>query len=63
MRQTLRAIYRSCERDAAVAVVLMHGWQFPQHEREAASIARSLGFEEVSVSHELSPLVRYVARG
>jgi len=46
-----------------VAIVLMHGWMFPQHEREAASIARSLGFEEVSVSHELSPLVRYVARG
>jgi 5-oxoprolinase (ATP-hydrolysing) len=47
----------------AVAIVLMHGWKFPQHEREAAAIARSLGFEEVSVSHELSPLVRYVARG
>ncbi len=47
----------------AVAIVLLHGWHFPEHEREAASIARSLGFEEVSVSHELSPLVRYVARG
>lgn len=46
-----------------VAIVLMHGWRFSQHEREAADIARSLGFEEVSVSHELSPLVRYVARG
>jgi 5-oxoprolinase (ATP-hydrolysing) len=46
-----------------VAIVFMHGWQFPQHEREAARIARGLGFEEVSVSHELSPLVRYVARG
>ena len=46
-----------------VAIVFMHGWLFPQHEREAASIARSLGFEEISVSHELSPLVRYVARG
>jgi 5-oxoprolinase (ATP-hydrolysing) len=46
-----------------VAIVLMHGWLFPQHEREAAATARSLGFEEVSVSHELSPLVRYVARG
>ena len=41
----------------------MHGWKFPQHEREAATIAREIGFEEVSVSHELSPLVRYVARG
>ena len=47
----------------AVAIVFMHGWKYSQHEREAASIARSLGFEEVSVSHELSPLVRYVARG
>jgi 5-oxoprolinase (ATP-hydrolysing) len=47
----------------SVAIVFMHGWQFPQHEREAAAIARSLGFEEVSVSHELSPLVRYFARG
>src|SRR5262249_17184166 len=39
------------------------GWRFPRHEIEAAAIAHSLGFEEVSVSHELSPLVRYVARG
>lgn len=47
----------------AVAIVFLHGWQHPRHEREAAAIARALGFEEVSVSHELSPLVRYVARG
>jgi 5-oxoprolinase (ATP-hydrolysing) len=47
----------------AVAIVFMHGWKFPQHEREAATIAREIGFDEVSVSHELSPLVRYVARG
>ena len=47
----------------AVAIVFLHGWRYPQHEREAAACARALGFEEVSVSHELSPLVRYVARG
>ncbi|HEY3784574.1 MAG TPA: hydantoinase B/oxoprolinase family protein [Steroidobacteraceae bacterium] len=47
----------------AVAIVFLHGWQHPRHEQEAAVIARTLGFEEVSVSHELSPLVRYVARG
>src|SRR5882757_5818804 len=46
-----------------VAIIFMHGWKFPEHERQAAAIARSLGFEEVSVSHELSPLVRHVARG
>jgi 5-oxoprolinase (ATP-hydrolysing) len=63
--QALRADLQRA-RDAGlrtVAIVLMHGWLFPQHEREAAFIARSLGFEEISVSHELSPLVRYVARG
>jgi len=47
----------------AVAIVFMHGWKYPQHEQEAAAIARSLGFEEVSVSHQLSPLIRYVSRG
>jgi 5-oxoprolinase (ATP-hydrolysing) len=47
----------------AVAIVFLHGWRHPQHERAAAACARELGFEEVSVSHELSPLVRYVTRG
>src|SRR6516162_5908803 len=47
----------------AVAVVFMHGWRYPLHERAAAECARELGFDEVSVSHELSPLVRYVTRG
>ncbi|MBS0417342.1 MAG: hydantoinase B/oxoprolinase family protein [Proteobacteria bacterium] len=47
----------------AVAIVFMHGWKFPRHEQEAAGVARSLGFEEISVSHQLSPLVRYVSRG
>ncbi len=47
----------------AVAIVLLHGWRYPQHERAAAACARELGFEEVSVAHELSPLVRYVVRG
>jgi 5-oxoprolinase (ATP-hydrolysing) len=47
----------------AVAIVFLHGWRHPQHERLAAECARGLGFEEVSVSHELWPLVRYVTRG
>jgi 5-oxoprolinase (ATP-hydrolysing) len=47
----------------ALAIVFLHGWRYPQHERAAAACARKLGFEEVSVSHELSPLVRYVTRG
>src|SRR5579875_3900368 len=48
---------------AAVAIVFLNSWRQPRHELEAAEIARDLRFEEVSVSHELSPLVRYVPRG
>ena len=47
----------------AIAIALMHGYRNPVHERRVASIAREIGFEQVSVSHEVSPLVRYVARG
>ncbi|HLS55423.1 MAG TPA: hydantoinase B/oxoprolinase family protein, partial [Zeimonas sp.] len=42
---------------------LMHGYRNPVHERRVAAIAREIGFAQVSVSHEVSPLVRYVARG
>ena len=47
----------------ALAVVFLNAWRHSQHERQAAAIARQLGFAEVSVSHELSPLIRYVPRG
>jgi 5-oxoprolinase (ATP-hydrolysing) len=47
----------------AVAIIFLHGWRHDQHERQAAVIARRVGFTEVSVSHEISPLVRYVIRG
>ncbi len=46
-----------------VAIVLMHGYRHPRHEKAAAGIARRLGFSHVSVSHEVSPLARLVARG
>jgi len=46
----------------AVAIVLMHGYRFPQHERRLAQIAHEAGFVQVSTSHEASPLIRFVAR-
>ncbi|MFO1069670.1 MAG: hydantoinase B/oxoprolinase family protein [Geminicoccaceae bacterium] len=46
-----------------VAVVLMHGWRFPQHEAAVAAIARDVGFTQVSVSHAVSPLMKIVGRG
>src|SRR6266536_2641113 len=47
----------------AVAVVLMHGYRFPQHEQALAALAREIGFPQVSVSHEVSPLMKLVSRG
>ncbi|MEZ5603016.1 MAG: hydantoinase B/oxoprolinase family protein [Burkholderiaceae bacterium] len=47
----------------AVAVVLMHGYRHSAHEERVAAIAREIGFTQVSVSHRVSPLVRFVARG
>jgi 5-oxoprolinase (ATP-hydrolysing) len=48
---------RSC------AICLMHGWRYPAHERAIAALARRIGFTQVSVSHEVSPLIRFVGRG
>ncbi len=47
----------------AIAIVFMHAWRYPEHERRAAEIARALGFAQVSVSHEVSPLIKLVGRG
>jgi len=47
----------------ACAIVLMHGYRYPQHELALAELARRLGFTQVSVSHEVSPLMKLVSRG
>ena len=47
----------------AVAIVLVHGWQFTDHERRLADIAREVGFEQISVSHEVGALIKLIGRG
>jgi 5-oxoprolinase (ATP-hydrolysing) len=47
----------------ALAIVLMHGWRFLEHEKRLAEIATELGFSQVSVSHEVAPLIKLVGRG
>ncbi|MFE6979114.1 hydantoinase B/oxoprolinase family protein [Streptomyces sp. NPDC057682] len=48
---------------AAAAVVLMHGYRHPAHEKAVAAEARAAGFPQVSCSHEVSPLIKLVPRG
>lgn len=47
----------------AVAIAFMHGYKYPTHERLAAEAARKVGFTQISVSHQSSPLIKLVARG
>ncbi|MEJ2375077.1 MAG: hydantoinase B/oxoprolinase family protein [Pseudolabrys sp.] len=47
----------------AVAIVFMHAYRYPEHERAVARLAREMGFEQVSVGHEVSPLIKLVGRG
>src|SRR5499425_288257 len=47
----------------AVAIVFMHAYRYAEHERHVAAIAREIGFPQVSVSHEVSPLIKLVGRG
>jgi 5-oxoprolinase (ATP-hydrolysing) len=48
---------------AACAIVFLHGYRFPVHEQMVAAIARDVGFQQVSVSHQVSPLIKLVSRG
>ena len=47
----------------AAAVVGLHAYRFPDHERRIGDIARRIGFTQVSLSHETSPLMKLVPRG
>ncbi len=47
----------------SVAIVFMHGWRYPAHELAAERLAREAGFTQVSVSHQVSPMMKLVGRG
>jgi len=47
----------------ACAIVLMHGYRYPTHEQQVAELARQVGFTQISVSHQVSPLMKLISRG
>jgi 5-oxoprolinase (ATP-hydrolysing) len=61
IRTALEALKR--EGYDALSIVFMHAYRHPDHERRVAEIARDVGFGQISVSHEISPLVKFVGRG
>ncbi|MEO8557497.1 MAG: hydantoinase B/oxoprolinase family protein [Rhodospirillales bacterium] len=60
-RKDLQATYDRGFR--SLAIVLMHGYRFTAHEKAVAEIAREIGFRQISVSHEASPLMKIISRG
>src|SRR5207248_225075 len=61
----VRAALASAKADGieAVAIVFMHAYRYPVHETRVATLARELGFAQVSASHEVSPLIKLIGRG
>ncbi|MFT4925050.1 MAG: 5-oxoprolinase (ATP-hydrolyzing), partial [Phenylobacterium sp.] len=49
--------FRSC------AIVFMHGYRYHSHEQTAAELAKQVGFTQISVSHQVSPLMKLIGRG
>lgn len=47
----------------SIAIVFMHSYRFDNHETKIKELALRLGFEQVSASSEVSPLIRFVSRG
>ncbi|MDD3448820.1 MAG: hydantoinase/oxoprolinase family protein, partial [Gammaproteobacteria bacterium] len=60
-RRTLETLHARGFR--SLAVVFLHGYRYPAHEAAVAGMAREMGFTQVSVSHEASPLMKLVSRG
>ncbi len=47
----------------SIAIILMHGYRYSNHEKQLAELAAEVGFPQISTSHETSPLIRYISRG
>ncbi len=61
VRDQLQGVYDQGIR--SIAVVFMHGYRYPQHERAVADVAAQIGFKQISVSHEVIALMKFVSRG
>ncbi|MBW4524671.1 MAG: hydantoinase B/oxoprolinase family protein [Phormidium tanganyikae FI6-MK23] len=47
----------------ACAIVLLHGYRYPNHEQQLSAIVQNIGFTQLSLSHAVSPLMKLVSRG
>jgi len=60
IRAQLQEVFDSGIR--SIAVCLMHAYTFPDHEALVGEVAREIGFEHISLSSELMPMIKLVSR-
>ena len=60
VRIALEQVYESGIRACAIAFI--HGYRYPHHEQQIAALAKQIGFTQISVSHQVSPLIKWVGR-
>ena len=60
-KQDLQTVYHTGIRSCAI--VFIHSDRYPFHEQQIAKIAQEIGFTQISVSHQVSPLMKLVSRG
>ena len=60
VRSQLQSLYDDGFR--SIAVCLVHGYTFPDHEALVGELAHEIGFEHVSLSHQLMPMIKLVPR-
>ncbi|NJM68998.1 MAG: hydantoinase/oxoprolinase family protein [Scytonema sp. RU_4_4] len=61
VKNDLQAAYNTGIRSCAI--VFMHSYRYPHHEQQVAQLALTIGFTQISVSHQVSPLMKLVSRG
>ncbi|KAL5488095.1 hypothetical protein ACEPAI_6203 [Sanghuangporus weigelae] len=61
VRTDLKNIYDKGYR--SIAIILVHSYTFPEHEKFVASLAQEVGFEHISASSQLLPMIKMVPRG
>ncbi|MBR8841036.1 MAG: hydantoinase/oxoprolinase family protein [Stigonema ocellatum SAG 48.90 = DSM 106950] len=61
VKNDLQAVYNTGIRSCAI--VFMHSYRYPYHEQQVAQLALEIGFTQISVSHQVSPLMKLVSRG
>lgn len=61
VKSDLQAVYNTGIQSCAI--VFMHSDRYPDHEQQIAQLALKIGFTQISVSHQVSSLMKLISRG